>query len=231
MPRNGGRVLFIDSSPRLHRDLPRIVRYAGLDFAHATRLAVASRQLTTEHFDLVVTDLRFPDGDGVAFIERVAQLRPGLPVLVLSDAASQERIVAAIRAGATGHVLKEQARVRLGEAIVEALAGGAPLSPIAARAVLDAIRATSAGPGTRRSAPIESPGYGGLSPRERQVVTALGRGLSYAEVATELGVSLNTVRAHVRTLYEKLGAASKTEAVMAALRLGLFPAGDGPTPV
>jgi DNA-binding NarL/FixJ family response regulator len=113
-------------------------------------------------------------------------------------------------------VLKEDLGKRLPSALAEALGGGVPMSPVAARAVLSLVRGAPA-PAPRPATSGESD----LSPREREVVQQLGRGLTYEQVAITLGVSINTVRTHVRTVYEKLGAASKTEAVMLALQRGL----------
>lgn len=159
--------------------------------------------------DLVICDLGLPDGDGVDLIAEIVRQRPELPVLVLTVASSEARILAALRVGACGYLLKEDLGSRLVTAIGEALAGGVPMSRAVARVVLSQVRG--------RGAPGPA-----LTPRELSIVEMLSRGHSYEDVATGLGISVNTVRSHVRSLYDKLEVSSKTEAVMEALRRGFI---------
>ena len=240
------RLLFIEDDTRLHKMVSALA--TDLPFTW-TCCATGGEALAcfSEHTpDLVLTDLGLPDIDGVDLIEEMVGREPGLPVVVLSVASAESRVLAAITAGASGYIVKDDLG-RLPSALLEALGGGVPMSRAAARAVLARLRGEVRGDlrGRERSAAelILSGGHradaratapsgavqgqapaetgGPLTPREREVVEQLGRGLTYDQVASVLGVSINTVRAHVRIVYEKLGAASKTEAVMLALRRGL----------
>jgi DNA-binding NarL/FixJ family response regulator len=217
------RVLYIEDDERLHAIVPRVVEDRGLAWTCAASAAEGLALATELQPDLVLTDLGLPDLDGVDLIEQLVERLPGTPVVVLTVASSEARVVAALAAGACGYVLKEDLGKRLPSALVEVLEGGVPMSPAAARAVLAHVRCTAGGAVVRPPSPRAPgpPGAAVLSPRERDVVEQLGRGLTYEQVATVLGVSINTVRAHVRAVYEKLGATSKTEAVMLALRRGL----------
>jgi DNA-binding NarL/FixJ family response regulator len=163
--------------------------------------------------DVVVVDLGLPDLDGVDLIRMIRERHPSLPIIVLTVATSEARILAALRAGAAGYLFKEDAGRRLATAILDAFDGGSPMSPAVAQLVLAQIRTPHA--------PQPEQGEG-LTARERDVIGGIARGLTYEEVATTLGVSINTVRSHIRVIYDKLDASTKTEAVLAALRRGLL---------
>jgi DNA-binding NarL/FixJ family response regulator len=215
------RILFVEDDARLRRLVPALVDRP--DFAWTCAGSVAEALAIAERIEpaLVLTDLGLPDGDGVALIGALSARAPGLPIVVLTVASSEARVLAAIWAGACDYVLKEDLGTRLAAALADALAGGVPMSPAAARAVLAEARRA---PVTRAVPTPEAPLTQGLTARERQVVEQLGRGLTYEQVAMVLGVSINTVRSHVRVVYEKLGVASKTQAVLLALQRGLIAA-------
>ena len=159
--------------------------------------------------EICVVDLGLPDGDGVDFVREV--VGAGAKALVLSSASEEERILAALRAGACGYLFKEDLHQRLLSGIEEVRAGGVPLSVGAGTVVLRHLRGATP--------PRHLPA---LTGREQGVLELLADGCSYDEIAQSLKISLNTVRTHVRGLYEKLGSVNKTEAVMLALHLGLL---------
>lgn len=162
--------------------------------------------------------LALADGDGVTLIRRLTTEHPDLPVVVLSACTEERRIVDAFRAGARGYLFKEDLGEGVAAALACVLAGGAPMSHAVARLVLAQLRAESPMPRAGAS-PATT-----LTDRECQVVAHFARGFSYGQVAAVLGISANTVRSYVRAIYEKLRVCSKTEAVLAALRLGLLTA-------
>jgi DNA-binding NarL/FixJ family response regulator len=161
--------------------------------------------------DVTLVDLSLPDCDGTELIRDLCRERPGMPVVVVTQVSDEARILSAIRAGAAGYVFKADVGQRMVQVIEEAARGGAPMSRPVARLLLRVYRG---GLPTTPQAPA-------LTRRERSVLAMLAEGKSYAEVGIKLGVSENTVRSHVRSIYEKLGVSSKTEAVMAGLRMGL----------
>lgn len=221
MAGKAARILYVEDDERLHRIVPSLVSQLAFTWTCVASIAAALDRLDAAAPDLVLTDLGLPDGDGDQLIERIVSRRPGLPIVVLTVASTERRVLAAIRAGACGYVLKEDLGARLPSALVEALQGGVPMSPIAARAVIAQVRSSVEAPPRAPTAPVDPASEPALSPREREVVEQLSRGLTYEQVSLVLGVSINTVRAHVRVVYDKLGAASKTEAVMVALQRGL----------
>lgn len=164
---------------------------------------------------VAVVDLGLPDADGVDLLRALRSLRPALPVIVLTVDDTSQRVLAALDAGAAGYVLKEHVVRELASAADAALAGESWLSPRAASHVVHARRAA---PLTEASdtAPVL------LTNVERRVLDELARGLSYAQIGLVLDISVNTVRSRIRTLFDKLGAASSTEAVALAAQRGLL---------
>jgi DNA-binding NarL/FixJ family response regulator len=161
--------------------------------------------------DLLLVDLTLPDMDGVDLLVVLRKARPNTPALVITVDDSEERILAALRAGARGYILKDELGRRLVGAIDDVLGGGAPLSPAAARHVVEALRgATSAS------------AAGGLTAREREVLAELATDTTYEDIADALDVSVNTVRAHVRAVYDKLGVSSRAAAVVEGMSRGLI---------
>jgi len=214
------RILYVEDDLRMHRLVPALTRPSSFVWICVATASEAVRAFQSEQPQLVLVDLGLPDRDGVDLIEELAGSAPGLPILVLSIASTEARIMAALRAGACGYLLKEDLGVRLPDALREALSGGVPLSRAVARTLLGNVRKQEGG-ARLASTPAPAPSEQ-LSSREREVVEQLSYGLTYEEVARELGMSINTVRTHVRAIYDKLGVGSKTEAVLLALERGLL---------
>ncbi len=213
-------VLFVEDDARYQRSIAALLPPSELEVTFASSGKEALRLLPSVKPDVCVVDLGLPDMAGDELIRELTLLRPGLPIVVLSIASSEAKIIGALRAGAAGYLLKEDAARLLTRAIDEALLGGAPMSASVAQMVLSELRAVGSPKAPVAGAGDERP----LTRREVEIVEYLARGLSYENVGTALGISANTVRAHIRSIYDKLVVASKTEAVMAALRLGLLQA-------
>jgi DNA-binding NarL/FixJ family response regulator len=211
-------VLFVEDDVRFQKSIAALLPTTRLHITFTERGRDAIAMLPAVAPDACVVDLGLPDMPGEALIRELVRLRPGMPVVVLSIASSETKIMGALRAGAMGYILKEDVVKLLPRAIDEAMEGGAPMSAAVARLALIELRAS------HRADTTAKEGEKVLTPREIEVVEYLARGLSYADVGMALGISPNTVRAHIRSIYDKLVVASKTEAVMAALRLGLLQA-------
>lgn len=163
--------------------------------------------------DIVLTDLGLPDGSGLDVI-RAAVRRPGCEVLVLSIFGDEANVLAAIDAGASGYLLKDGSLESIREHLACLKSGGSPLSPRIARTLIRRTRGPAVA--ASASAPADAPGSEAsplLSDRELDVLTGIGKGFSYAEVAETLKITTNTVRTHVRRIYEKLAVNSRTEAL------------------
>ena len=142
------------------------------------------------------------------------------PTLVISKAIGERRVTELIKAGAAGYLFHDEA-FRLATAVRELLRGGFPMSPPVSRLVLGRARRSSSQMAAVRPEKIVPADL--VTDRQRQILTLLANGHSYDDIGTALGLSVNTVRTHVRTLYERLGVSTKVEAVVVAMELGLLP--------
>lgn len=163
--------------------------------------------------DLVLMDLQMPIMNGVQAIRQLRKTHPDLPVIVLTTYMDDKWLFDAIRAGATGYLLKDSPRQELIDAIKGTLSGNVYLDPSVARKVLDLVAASPE--------PIESDEDFDLSERERDILQLLVEGLSNAEIAHRLYLSEGTVRNYLSSLFVKLGVSDRTQAVVVALRRGL----------
>jgi DNA-binding NarL/FixJ family response regulator len=165
--------------------------------------------------DLVLMDLGLPGMSGSEATRRLKRLRPALRVVVCTVFEDADRILEAICAGADGYLLKRTTPSELLDHLRAVFDGGAPLTSAVAATVLRLLRDPVSG------ATPADPGEPALTERERDVLRALVRGLAYKQVADELGLSIDTVRTHIRGIYRKLQVHSVAEAVSRAIREGL----------
>jgi DNA-binding NarL/FixJ family response regulator len=158
--------------------------------------------------DVLLVDIGLPGMSGIEGTRRLKDLHPGLAVLMLSVYDDDRRIFDALCAGACGYLLKKTPPARLLECLNEVAGGGAPMSPEVARRVVALFREIR---------PPAQADYQ-LTPHEIRILTLLVEGHNYKTAADELDVSINTIRFHMRSIYEKLQVHSKSEAVSKALR-------------
>lgn len=161
--------------------------------------------------DVLLTDIGLPGMSGIDGVQRLRERFPNLRMLILSVHGDDDHVFEAICAGACGYLLKDTPPHQLLDALVQAHGGGAPMSPSIARRVLTMFQ---------RFAPPRGVEHD-LTDRELDVLKELSDGLGYKQIAAALGMSLDTVRFHLRNIYGKLHVHSKSEAVMAALRRGI----------
>ena len=153
--------------------------------------------------DVVLVDLVMPRMDGVETIRRLHERVPAARAVVLSSFIDEDRLLPVVRAGAAGYLLKDIEPGELVDAIRTVHGGGALLHPrVAARLLAD----VAGDP---------------LTPREREVLALIGRGMANKVIARELGLAEKTVKAHVSSILGKLGVADRTQAALYAVREGL----------
>lgn len=206
-------VLLVEDDPRFRAAMQRLLEPHFTVHALALGKAALARA-TAVTPAIAIVDLGLPDLDGVALVAALRASCPELPVLVLTIDDTRERVTAAIEAGAAGYLLKDSVAYELFPAIDACLAGESALSPRAASHLVRLARE-----GTRTPAVGCAPF---LTRSERLVLDQLARGLTYEQIGMVLDIRVNTVRTSVRALYDKLGAASRTEAVVIAAQRGLL---------
>lgn len=158
--------------------------------------------------DVAIVDIELPGMDGVHLTRELKSRQPDLEVMVLTISTDREIVLAALKAGASGYVLKGSTPREVVEAIHSVHEGGAPMTPRIARRLLLELR--------EREEP--SP----LTPREVEILQRIEQGLSPREIAEAFVLSLHTVQTHLKRVYEKLQASSRDEALRKARRKGLL---------
>jgi DNA-binding NarL/FixJ family response regulator len=182
----------------------------GADGAAALDLVAATRP------DVVLLDLRMPVLDGLGVLEALAARGDRTPVLVLTTFADDEALLAALRAGARGYLLKDVSRERLVEAIDVLAAGGSVVQPSVTDSLVRHLTGGSPAP-VADGIPADP-----LTPRETEVLRLLSGGYSNREIASAMHLAEGTVKNHVSSVLLKLGVRDRTRAVLRALELGLI---------
>ena len=183
------------------------------DGAEALRLC---REL---HPDVALMDLRMPGMDGLTAIEHLQAEMPAIAVVILTTFNEDELMLRGLRAGARGYLLKDVDRQTLFDAIRAAARGETLLKPEMLGRLL--ARVEAAPPGHTPSETL------GLTGREGEVLSAVARGERSKEIALHLGISERTVKAHLASIYNKLGVDSRAAAISAALQRGWLPPAEG----
>lgn len=158
--------------------------------------------------DVVLMDINLPRQSGIECVRQLKAQLPQLQFLMLTMYEDADLIFSSLTAGASGYLLKRTSPAKLLEAIDEVHRGGAPMSSKIARIVVQHFQ--------NRKGP--APETSSLSPREREVLDLLAKGHRYKEIADLLSISFDTVRAHLRNIYDKLHVRSRTEAVVKYLQ-------------
>jgi DNA-binding NarL/FixJ family response regulator len=230
------RVALVEDDPAIRQRLSQaITAAAGFQLVGQFGTGAEAVAWMRQHpADVMLVDLGLPDCDGVDVITACQRLQPGCQLMVVTMFADERHMLAAFEAGAAGYLLKDGSDRELVEHVQHLHAGGSPISPLIARQML---RRWQAGPEhnernerNERNRPDGRPsaatalpaGIEALTSKETEVLDLVAKGLTYVEVAVQLGVAVSTVRTHVRGVYSKLGAHNKTEAVFEARALGLL---------
>ena len=216
-----GPLLIVEDEPMMQLRLNAILSSEG--FAQevlyfAASIAEARALLAEQPFAMALIDVGLPDGNGIDLIQALHQEDPALPLLVISTWRSDEVIVTALQAGATGYLLKEREDMEIALSIRSALRGGAPIDPFVAKHILTLI-------GQARPRPAATPvaTTPRLSPRELEILGLVGKGLTNQDLSEVLSLSRLTVECHIKNIYKKLAVRSRTEAVFEARSSGLLP--------
>jgi DNA-binding NarL/FixJ family response regulator len=208
--------MVVDDHPMWREGVSRDLTAAGYDVVattgegrQAVRIAAATRP------DVVVLDLQLPDISGVEVINGLLGVRPGLRVLMLSASGEQQDVLDAVKAGATGYLLKSAGRPEFLDAVARTAAGDPVFTPGLAGLVL----------GEFRRLAVEPPAADGTAPklteRETEVLRLVAKGMSYRQIAERLVLSHRTVQNHVQNTLGKLQLHNRVELTRYAIEKGL----------
>ena len=195
--------------------------YANDVLLFAKNVKEAFAFLEQQPISLALIDLGLPDGSGIEIIEKIRVSDSNALILVISAWSTQESLFGAIKAGATGYVLKERDDAEVLLSIRSILRGGAPIDPFIAREILRQIAASE------HEAAVIAPQSSEAEPslltvRENEILNLVAQGLSNREIAEQLFVSRYTVESHIKHIYRKLSVTKRTKAVSAARSLGIL---------
>ncbi len=204
-------IVIIEDDEKIRNYLAALIAGSGEFDLQAT---FASAEEATSYFEkdmgdeveLVLTDIQMPGKSGIDFIAWLKPIRPYIQFMVLSAYDDADRIFKALKAGATGYILKSTEAARLVEALHDLRRGGSPMSNEVARKVVNAFQQEIDYKDAKEH----------LSGREKEVLQLLAKGFSYKDIAEKLFISVETVRTHIRNIYEKLQAGSRNEALRKA---------------
>ncbi len=209
------RILLVDDHDLIRKGLRHAFeRDPNFEVAgEAGTAAEGVRQAAALHPDVVIMDLRLPDGSGLNATRQLRKAHPGMGIVVLTMYAGDDQLFGALEAGASAFVPKS---APADDVVAAARHAAATPNAFTAGDLAEAMkrRLTPSGPQ--------------LSPREGQVLKLLADGMSVAGIAKQLYVSESTAKTHISKLYEKLGAGNRAQALMTALRLGLLEPPDAP---
>lgn len=207
-------ILVLEDAPDVRAWLVELVgtAFAGATVTEAGSLGQAMSAIEQQQFDLALIDINLPDGNGVSLLQALHARAPATYCVMATIFDDDENIFRALQSGAQGYLLKQEPRERLLEGLQGILAGEPPLSPHVARRILTHFRQASA------PAPVD--GHG-LSPREREILTLVAKGLNRVEIGNVLGISATTVATHIGAVYRKLDISTRSEATVEAIRMGL----------
>lgn len=204
------RIVIVEDQRNLREGLETLINFTpGFECSGAFRtMEDALHRVKHDLPDVVLTDIGLPGMSGIEGIVKLKESYPDLIILVLTVYDDNEKIFDALCAGACGYLLKQTEPSELLKSLREAVTGGAPMSPEVAAKVIKIFREVR---------PPEKADYD-LTPHETRLLKMLTEGHNYVSAAEKLGISYNTLKFHVRNIYDKLQVHSQSEAVAVAMR-------------
>jgi len=154
--------------------------------------------------DIVIMDINLPGMNGIECIRQVKDKSPGTQFMMFTVYENDDKVFEALKAGASGYLLKNTGLLQIAESVKELHEGGSPMSANIARKMVNLVRGDS---------DKKTPFLDLLSPREKEILQLLAKGLLYKEIAEQLNITTGTVRIHIHKIYEKLHVQNRTEAI------------------
>lgn len=207
------RLMLADDHRMLREGLSRSMSEHGFDVVGAAKdgaEAVNMAQVLTP--DVILMDVSMPEMDGVEACRQVRAAVPGTKVVMLTMHADQEVLANAIRAGACGYLVKDCSTEEIAGAVRAVFSGEVALSPQLAASMLDEVR---------KLAPVPAREDRVVTKREEEVLQLIADGCSTSEIADQMYISQKTVKNHLASIYQKLDARDRTQAILRAVRMGI----------
>jgi len=164
----------------------------------------ALQKLPETRPDIVIMDINLPGMNGIECIRQVKDKSPGTQFMMFTVYENDDKVFEALKAGASGYLLKNTGLLQIAESVKELHEGGSPMSANIARKMVNLVRG---------DADKKTPFLDLLSPREKEILQLLAKGLLYKEIAEQLNITTGTVRIHIHKIYEKLHVQNRTEAI------------------
>jgi two-component system, NarL family, response regulator DegU len=210
------RLLLADDHRMLREGLRRSMTEEGFDVVGEAADGLEAVRLSEALVpDVVLMDVTMPEMDGVEAARRIHEAQPGVRVVMLTMHADADVVTSAIRAGATGYLVKDCSTDEIAAAVRMAASGDTALSPQLAGAMLDELRRLDKPSATTDEERV-------ITKREEEVLQLIADGCSTPEVASRLFISQKTVKNHLASIYQKLDARDRTQAVVQAVRMGII---------
>ncbi|MEE1797620.1 response regulator transcription factor [Streptomyces sp. JV176] len=227
----GPRVVIADDQELVRTGFCLILRARGIDVVgEAADGAEAVEAVGALRPDVVLMDIRMPVMDGLEAARRVLARAPECRVIMLTTFDLDQYVYAALAAGASGFLLKDVTPAHLAAAVRLVDTGDALLAPSITRRLVERFASGAPQPGGKPRSPAVHRDLAALTPREHEVLTLLGRGLSNTELARALTLSEATVKTHVARIFAKLSLRDRAQAVVLAYETGLVAPGDRDLP-
>ena len=207
------RLMLADDHRMLREGLSRSMSEHGFDVVGEARDGVEAVNMAYSlNPDVILMDVSMPEMDGVEACRQVRAAVPGTKVVMLTMHADQEVLANAIRAGACGYLVKDCSTEEIAGAVRMASSGETALSPQLAASMLDEVRKLDMAPSREERV---------VTKREEEVLQLIADGCSTSEVADQMYISQKTVKNHLASIYQKLDARDRTQAVLQAVRMGI----------
>ena len=225
-PAQSGNLLLVGHEKRMRARLCAILSdldYTADALAYTCCPDEADALLVERPFDMALVNSSLAKANGIDLIGALHARDPRLPIVVISDPAAESDVMGALRAGASGYLLKERDDTELSVCLRSALRGGMPIDPFLARQVLQSL--VPAEPHAATSPPADcasAVARGPLSARELEILRRIDRGATNREIAAALSLSTLTIESHVKNIHKKLGVKTRTQATFEARRSGLL---------
>jgi DNA-binding NarL/FixJ family response regulator len=201
------KVLLYEDNDLLRESITSLLSlYSKFQSVYAFNNVLSVQQdVVTHQPDIILMDIDMPQTNGIEAVKKIRSHNNKVPIVMITVFDDNENVLNAIQAGASGYLLKKHISSKLFSAIDEALSDGAPMSPSIARMVISTMQKSTA-----------LNDYN-LTPREKEILSSLSKGNSYKLIASDFNISIDTVRTHIKKIYEKLHVHSQTEAVSKAI--------------